>query len=182
MEFLVDFWMPIVVSAVILFIASSLIHMALPIHKGEWKALPDEDRLLDAVRGVPSGHYMFPFCEVKDMKSPQVMEKIKNSPNGTIVIFGRPTQFARNLMLTFIFFLVVGVFVAYVGAHSLSPEDTYLAKFRIIGTVATASHVLGWIPNLIWFGGSSRMFWSYLFDGVVYGLLTAGTFGWLWPQ
>jgi hypothetical protein len=85
----------------------------------------------------------------------------------------------RNLILTLLFYMVVGVFVAYIAHHTVSVEAPYLETFRITGTVAFAAHGLGWIPFMIWFGGKG--FWTNLFDSIVYAGLTAGTFGWLWP-
>ena len=57
-------WLPILLSAVIVFIVSALIHMALPIHKSDYRKLPDEERVLDALRSAgvtPGRRYHFPF-------------------------------------------------------------------------------------------------------------------------
>src|SRR5438874_5028009 len=82
-------WLPILLSAVIVFVASSVIHMVLPIHKSDYRKLPDEDRVMDALRSVgvtPGRAYMFPFCTPKDMKSPAVVEKFKRGPVGLLTI------------------------------------------------------------------------------------------------
>ncbi len=76
-------WLPILLSAVIVFVASSIIHMALPIHKSDYRKLPEEDRVLDAIRsaGVTPGRaYHFPYTTHKEMKSPEAVERFKRGP------------------------------------------------------------------------------------------------------
>jgi hypothetical protein len=184
MEFLQHLWTAIVVSAVIIWIASFLLHMVLPHHKGEYKGLPDEEKFYEAIRGVPAGMYMFPWCtSMAEMKTPEFVAKQKRGPNGYVAIWSGPINFGRNLALTMLFFLVVGVFVAYLSWHALGPgPHEYMHVFRIAGTAAFMAHGLGWMPNMIWYGGSAKSFWAYLFDSLVYALLTAGTFSWLWPK
>lgn len=182
MEFLSDLWLPIVVSAAFVWVASAIIHMVLPIHKGEWKGLPDENRVTTALEGVPAGQYMFPFGSMADMKNPEFVARQKKGPNGTLVLWNGPANIGQSMLLMLIFDLVVGVFVAYVAWHALPKGTPYLQVFRICGAAAFMAHGLGWIPNMIWFGRSARSFWSYLFDSIVYAGLTAGTFGWLWPK
>ncbi len=72
-------WLPILLSAVIVFVASSIIHMVLPYHRSEYHQLPDEDNLLSTLRaaGLKRGFYNFPFCTHKDMKSPRRARKIQ---------------------------------------------------------------------------------------------------------
>ena len=183
MDFVQQLWMPIVVSAVFVFVASFIIHMVLPIHKGEWTGLPDEAKVMGALEGTPPGQYMFPWCSMSEMKSPEYQEKLKKGPCGQMTVHGAPWNMGRNLLLMILFDLVVGIFVAYVAWHSMGAgPHQYLHLFRICGAAAFMAHGLGWMPNMIWFGGKSRCFWTYLFDSLVYALLTAGTFGWLWPK
>ena len=70
-------WLPIVLSAVIVFIASSVMHMLLPYHRGDYKQLPDEEKTLSALRaaGLKRGLYIFPHGTHKDMNSPAMIEK-----------------------------------------------------------------------------------------------------------
>jgi len=46
-------WLPILLSAVIVFVASSIIHMLLPIHKSDYRKLPDEEKVMDATPFAP---------------------------------------------------------------------------------------------------------------------------------
>lgn len=181
MKFLSAQWLAIVFSAVLVFFASFITHMVLPLHKSEFKKLPDEDGLMDAIRPVSPELYMYPCpSNAKDMNSPEFLEKVKKGPNGVLVIWPKPTNMGQNLMLTFVFYLVVGVFVAYLGSHSIPAESTYMFRFRICGTVAFAAHGLGWMSFFIWY--RYGRFWPNFIDSVIYALVTAGAFAWLWAK
>ena len=179
MEFLSDLWLPIVVSAAIVWVASAIMHMVMPHHKSEHAGVQDEGRLNDALAGLAPGMYVFPFGTMADMKKPEFVEKMKKGPNGVLTIWPGPVNMGRNLVLMLVFYLVVGVFVAYVGSHTIVAGAEYLAIFRVAGAMAFMAHGLGWIPHMVWYQGKG--FWAYTFDALVYALLTAGTFGWLWP-
>jgi hypothetical protein len=179
MEFLSEMWMPIVVSAVFVWIASSIIHMVLPHHKKEFAGLPDEETLNTALEGVKPGQYMFPWAaDMEEMKDPAYIEKQKKGPCGVLTVWPGPANFGRNLGMMLAFYLVVGAIVAYVVHHSGVNADTpYMTMFRIAGTTAFMAHGLGWMPGMVWFG--QKGFWTYTFDALVYALVTAGVFGWL---
>ena len=178
-------WMPIVLSAVIVFIASSIIHMVLPYHRSDYKQLPDEDKVLAAMRaaGLTRGVYMFPHCTHKDMKSPEVLEKQKQGPIGSITVFPTgPVNMPKYLATWFVYCLVVGVFTAYLTGHTVAQGTPYLAVFRVAGTTAFMAYGVGQLSNGIWAGQPWSTVIKHVFDGLVFGLLTAGTFGWLWPR
>lgn len=181
MDFLQALWIPIVVSAAFVFIYSSIAHMVLPFHKGDYSRLPDEAKVTAALEGVPPGQYMIPYCDMATMKTPEMQERMKTGPLGTIRLTG-PFSFGRNLGLMFLFNLLVSVFVGYQAWHFLEPGEHYLHVFRMAGVSAVMAYTFGWMPGMIWYGTNRPAFWAYLFDGIVYGLVTAGTFGWLWPK
>ena len=81
-------WLPILLSAIIVFVASSIMHILLPYHRSDYQRLPDEDKLLVALRsaGLKRGLYIFPFCTHKEMKSPVVIEKYKQGPVGMMTV------------------------------------------------------------------------------------------------
>ena len=178
-------WLPIVLSAVIVFVASSIIHMVLPYHKGDYLQLPDEDKVLAALRatGLKRGLYVFPFSTHKDMKLPATQEKYQQGPVGmmTILPVGPPAM-PQYLIKWFVYCLLIGVFVAYLAAHTVASGTHYLSVFRVVGTAAFLAYGLGTLSNGIWKGQPWSMVLKESFDGLVYGLLTAGTFGWLWPR
>lgn len=182
---IVALWVPIVLSAVIVFIASSIMHVVLKYHQSDCKRLPDEDKLLAAIRGAnpDPGLYMMPYCEHGDMKSSAIQEKIKQGPVGMIVL--RPSgniPMGKLMGMWFGFCLVVAFFTAYLTAHTVAPGANYLVVFRVAGTAAFMAYGLGNIVNSIWKGMPWGMTIKEVVDGLVYGLLTAGTFGWLWPR
>lgn len=178
-------WLPIVLGAVIVFIASSIMHMALKYHQGDYRKLPDEDKLLPALRaaGLTRGLYLFPYCKHQEMKSPEMAEKWKQGPNGILTIMptGMP-QMPKFLGQWFGYCLVINFFVAYLAAHTLAPGTHYLGVFRVVGTAAFLGFGLGNLSNGIWKGQPWSMVIKEVVDGLIYGLLVAGTFGWLWPK
>jgi hypothetical protein len=182
---LVALWLPIVLSAVIVFIASSIVHMVLPYHKSDYSQLPDEDKLLSAIRpaNLKPALYVFPYCTHKDMKSPAIQEKYKQGPVGFITIMpSGPPAMPKFLVQWFAYCLLVGFFVAYLAAHTIAPGVQYLAVFRVVGTAAFLAYGLGLLSNGIWKGQRWGSTLKEVIDGLVYALLTAGTFGWLWPR
>ncbi len=179
-------WLPILLSSVMVFVASSIIHMATPLHKGDYRKVPDEDKLMDALRpmAIPPGDYMVPRpSSMKDMKSPEFAEKMKKGPVMMLTVFpsGKPGM-GRNLALWFLYTIVVGIFAAYVAGRALPPGAHYLRVFRFAGTAAFLSYSVALWQLSIWY----RRAWSTTIkmtvDGLIYALLTAGTFGWLWPR
>ncbi|MFQ5511583.1 MAG: hypothetical protein ACE5EO_07010 [Candidatus Krumholzibacteriia bacterium] len=185
MEFLSDLWLPILLSSVFVFVASSIMHMALPFHKRDYKKLPDEADVLDAMRthGVAPGHYMFPCAgSMKDSCTPEMIEKYEKGPCGfmTVVPTGRPAM-GKSLVQWFLYSLLVSVLAAYVARVGRGPGADYLEVFRVTGTAAILGYAVGSLQDSIWKGQSWGITLKFIFDGVLYGLLTAGTFGWLWP-
>ena len=178
-------WIPIVLAAVIVFVASSIIHMVLPYHRSDYQKLSDEDKLMAALRGagLKRGLYMFPFCSHKEMKSPAAIEKFKQGPVGMLTIFpSGPPAMPKFLAMWFVYCLIIGFFVAYLTGRTVAPRTEYLAVFRVAGTAAFLAYGLGHLSNGIWKGQPWSVVIKEVIDGLVFGLLTAGTFGWLWPR
>ena len=178
-------WLPIVLSAVVVFVASSIMHMLLPYHRSDYRQLPDEDKLLAVLRGagLKQGLYHFPYCTHKDMKSPAAMEKFKQGPVGMLTLLpSGPPAMPKFLGMWFAYCLIIGFFVAYLTGRTVEPGAQYLAVFRVAGTAAFLAYSLGNLSNGIWKGQPWGVTLKEAMDGLVYGLLTAGTFGWLWPR
>jgi hypothetical protein len=178
-------WLPILLSTVVVFVASSIMHMVLPYHRGDYKQLPDEDKVLAALRaaGVKRGVYMFPFCTHKEMKSPAMVEKQKQGPVGTLTAFPTgPVNMPKYLVMWFAYCLIIGFFTAYLVGRTVPSGTHYLAVFRVAGTAAFMAYGVGQLSNGIWAGQPWGITVKHVIDGLVYGLLTAGTFGWLWPR
>lgn len=179
-------WLPILLSSVIVFVASSIIHMATPWHKGDYPKMPNEDKVMDALRpfAVPPGDYMVPRpASMQDMKSPEFVDKMKKGPVLMLTVFPNgPGNMGRNLGMWFLYSIVVGIFAAYVAGRALPPGAHYLRVFRFAGVAAFLSYSVALWQMSIWY----RRAWSITIkatvDGLIYALLTAGTFGWLWPR
>ena len=178
-------WLPILLSAVIVFVASSVMHMMLKYHRSDYSKLPDEEKTMGALRSsnLTPGLYVFPFCEMKEMKSEASAEKYKRGPVGfmTIVPNGPPAM-PKFLVQWFLYSVLVSFFVAYLTGHTVSAGTDYLAVFRVAGTAAFMAYGLAHLSNGIWKGQRWGATMKEVMDGLVYGLLTAGTFGWLWPR
>jgi hypothetical protein len=182
---LTSLWLPIILAAVIVFIASSILHMVLPYHRSDYSKLPDEDNLLANLRGanLKRGLYVFPFCTPKEMKSPAAKEKYNQGPVGMMTIFASgPVNMPKYLVEWFAFCLVIGFFTAYLTGRTVLPGAHYLHVFRVAGTAAFLAYGLGNLSNSIWRGHPWSVTLKEIFDGLIYALLTAGTFGWLWPH
>ena len=177
-------WLAIVLSAILVWIASALVWMVRPHHKSEFKGLPDEDsaRKVLGPQNLTPGQYNIPHCKSwDDMKQPEARQRFEEGPVAflTVVPNGTPAM-ARNMVLSFIFYLLVGTAVAYVASRSLASSDDYLSVFRLTGTVAWLAYGAALIPDAIWFGRPWNTVAKHVIDAFVYGLLTAGVFAWLW--
>ncbi len=179
-------WLPILVSGVIVFVASSIIHMALTYHRSDCDPIATEEQLLDSMRklGVPPGDYYLPYAgSMAVMKSPEFKAKLDRGPLVVMTVLkGKGTPMGQRLFQWFVFILVVSLFAGYVASRTLGPGTPYRTVFRIVGTVAFAGYALGLWPNSIWWSKKWSTTIKGTFDGLVYALLTAGVFGWLWPR
>lgn len=179
-------WIPIVLSAVIVFVVSSIIHMVLTYHRSDFQKLVEEDEVMAALRSfnIPPGDYIMPHAgSMQAMKEPAFVERMKTGPVAWMTFMpAGQTSIGSSLILWFLYSILVSIIAAYVGAHALPRGASYLAVFRIVGCVAFTGYAIALIQNSIW----AKRKWSttlkQLFDGLVYGLLTAGVFGWLWPR
>lgn len=186
MEFLSVFWLPTLLSAVFVFVVSSVIHMALPIHKGDYKKLPNEDKLLDAMRtqSVAPGHYMFPYAgSMKEMGNPEMVAKMKSGPVGFATIMpSGGCNIGKSLIQWFLFSLFIGVLIAYVADLTLPTGTNLGLVFRITSVLGTMCYAVGCVPDSIWKGMSWSVTLKFVFDGLLYGLATGAAFTWFWPK
>jgi hypothetical protein len=183
---LVSLAIPILVSAVIVFVASSIIHMVLPYHRSDVRRLAKEDDLLDALRrlDIPPGDYAAPHAGGPEgMKSPQFVEKMRKGPLVLLTIApGEEPSMATSLVLWFLYTALVSLLTAYVAGRALGPGTPYLGVFRLVGAVAFMGYSLALLQQSIWYRKNWAATLKSMVDGLIYGLLTAGTFGWLWPR
>ena len=178
--------LPILVSAVLVFIVSAIIHMVLKYHNKDYTSLPNEDAVRAAIRaGNPKpAQYIVPYCsDMKDMEKPEMKQKYVEGPIAVINLMpsGAP-KMGKSLTQWFIFILIVSFFIAYVAAHTIQQGAEYLQVFRVVGAVGFLAYSAGQFPESIWMGKPWAVSIKNAIDGLVYGCVTAGTFGWLWPR
>jgi len=178
--------LPILLSAIVVFIASSVIHMASPWHKSDYPAMPRQDEVMAALRpfGTPPGDYMVPrAASMEEMKSPEFAAKMAEGPSLIVtVVPSGPFSMTRNLTMWFAYVLVVGIFAAYIAGRALPAGAAYLEVFRFAGATAFIGYTAALWQMSIWYRRSWGTTVKATMDGLIYALLTAGIFGWLWPQ
>jgi hypothetical protein len=179
-------WLPILLSSVIVFVVSSVIHMVLPWHKSDYPKIPNEERFVDALRplAVPPGDYMVPRpSSTQEMRSPEFAEKMKRGPVMVLTVMPNgPFAMGKNLVLWFLYSPVVGFLAAYVAGTALPAGTPYLRVFQFVGVTAFIGYSVALWQMSIWYRRAWRLTIKATVDGLIYALLTAGIFGWLWPQ
>lgn len=177
--------LPILLSAVAVFILSSIIHMVFGYHANDYKELPAEKAVLDDLRkhNIPPGDYHFPRPKnMKDMGSQEFLEKMKQGPVGVMTIMQRNSPgMTKELVMWFIYSIIVGIFAAYVAGRALPVGAHYLSVFRFAGVTAFVGYGLALMQNSIWYHRNWSATLKSMFDGLIYALFTGGIFGWLWP-
>ncbi|HUF11134.1 MAG TPA: hypothetical protein VMO47_17565 [Rhodothermales bacterium] len=178
-------WLPILLSAVIVFVASSIIHMVLKYHNSDFKRVPSQDGVMDALRpfNLPPGQYMLPHADTQaERTSTEFVDKMNKGPVALLTVLpnGVPNM-ATLLVQWFAFCVVVSIFAAYIASRAVDPGDDYLAVFRFAGCTAFVGYGLAEIPNSIWYKRPWSVTAKSVVDALIYGLLTGGVFGWLWP-
>ena len=183
---IVALWLPIILAGVLVFVASSVVHMVLPYHRNDYRRIPDEDAAMAALRplAIPAGDYMMPYAGTADaMRSDAFRTKVAQGPVASFTILppNAMANMGSQLVQWFAYTLLVGVLAAYVAGRTLPPGAPYLEVFRLTGTTAFACYAMALPQQSIWYFKSWGATLRSMFDGLIYALLTAGMFGWLWP-
>lgn len=189
MHFLIDLWMPIVLSAVVVFVASSVIWMMTPLHKGDYQVPPDEAEIQGAVtkHGFKPGMYVMPWCKGGHggMKDPEYLARVEKGPWVMVLVSGSRPSMGRCLGLWFASQVVIAVVVAYTAAAALPMRAggaAYLKVFQVVGSMALLAQAGMAAHDTIWKCLGWRHTIVKVVDGVVYALLTAGVFAAMWPR
>lgn len=182
---LLQLWLPIILGTGLAWIASGLIHMLIKYHNSDYQQLSNETEVMSAVQsGSPNlGIHSFPYCsDMSEMGKPEVQEKFSRGPVGLLIVFPNGMPKMGKLMAQQISFFLFGcIFIAYSATLVLGPGAEYMVVFRFVLTVGFLT--FGWavIPLSIWFGHPWSTTAKYLLDALIYGLVVAGSFAWLWP-
>jgi len=184
---IVSLWMPVLAAAVLVFAASSVIHMLLGYHRNDYRAIPQEDQIQLALSpfDIPPGDYMLPCAgSMDEMNAPEFKAKVERGPVALMTVMEPASVYNMGPQLAqwFVYLVMVGVVTAYVAGRTVGPGAEYLTVFRLTGTVAFACYAMSLPQGSIWYKRSWGSTARSMFDGLVYALLTAGAFGWLWPE
>ena len=179
-------WLAILLSAFLVFIVSSILHMVLPWHRKDWIGVPNEDEVRDAMRKleIPPGDYMLPHHgSAKGMNDPEFLARFDEGPVALMTVLpNKRLSMTGPLAQWFVYCLIVGLFAAYIAGSALGPGAHYLSVFRFVGCVAFVGYGMALLQNSIWYKRKWSTTLKSVIDALVYGLVTAGVFGWLWPN
>jgi len=179
-------WLPILLSAVLVFVASSIMHMVFKYHRVDYWRLPDEEaaRAVLGKQDLRPGQYVVPHSrDMKEMQQPDMIRKFEEGPVAFVTVLPKgAVRMGKALTLWFLFSVGISVFVAYLSGRVLPAGTEYLQVFRIAGTTAWLGYAGAVVWAAIWKGVPWGSVAKDSFDGLVYALLTAGAFGALWPR
>jgi hypothetical protein len=182
---LVALWLPILLSAVAVFVVSSIIHMALPWHKSDYPQLPNEAKVLDALRpfAIAPGEYFMPKpASSADMRTPAFQEKMKQGPVVIMTVLPNgPGSMGTRLVTWLVYCVVVGAFAAYVAHRTLSPGAMFNQVACVTGVVSFVGYGVGIWQQSIWYSRPWMTTFKLTVDAVVYAAVTGAMFGWRWP-
>jgi len=178
-------WLPILLSGVFVFVASAILQMFVGHHWDDMRAVPQQQSLLDTLRSLalPTGDYMVPKPASRAAaRDPAFMEQLNKGPVARLQVLPGGMNMGKSLSQWFVYVLVVSACCAYIASRELQPGAQYLPVFRLTGFAAFAAYALALPQASIWYGRGWRMTTLTMIDGLVYAMLTGGTFGWLWPH
>jgi hypothetical protein len=182
---LLSLWLPILLGAVLVFVVSSIIHTVLKYHESDYRQVPNEEGVRNALRplNIPPGDYVVPKpMSAKDMKTSEYQAKVTEGPVVFMTVFpNAPFMMGKQLVAWFVYSIVVSVFAGYLASRTVGPSAEYLQVFRVTGTVAFAGYGLALLQRSIWYGQAWGTTMKSVFDALIYACVTAGAFGWLWP-
>lgn len=178
-----ELWLPIIVAAVVVCVASALVWTVLPWHRYDFARTPDEAALRAALKDAKPGSYVLPYCAVAtELRSEEVQRRFTDGPRAylTVVPNGLP-RVGGQLLASFAFCVGVSALCAYVAALGLPAGAAYLDVFRMTAATAFLGYGAACLQDSIWFGRPWSISLKNLADAMIYGLLTGGVFGWLYP-
>jgi hypothetical protein len=176
-------WLPILISAVLVFIASNILWMALPFwHYRDYGRLASETTLLDALSSEKTGQYIAPCVDWKKMTAEE-REAMGRRPSAYLLV-RNPSKFSLgpSLLLYFLYGLAIVIIVACLTARTHGAGTEYLDVFCFAGTAAFLGFGFRSVSDSIWYGKPWKVAFKEMIDGLIYAGLIGGTFGWLWPR
>ncbi len=183
MALLAALLLPIVLSAVAVWIASAVGWMFVGHHANDTQTLPNEPATLDTLRScnIPPGQYSFPFMRHNEGNTPEGREKWIKGPAGMLTVFSMPNM-GKNMGLSFLIYLVVSFLIAYVAGEVLPRGSSFGKVMQVVGTMGILSYCFAFLPCGVWFQMPKRAMLTNFIDGVVFGLITGAVFAAMWPK
>jgi hypothetical protein len=181
-----DLLLPSLVSAVLVFIASSVVHMVLKLHNRDYKKLANEDdvRAVITKGAAKPGQYVIPHClDSKEMASPEMVKKHAEGPNAVVYI--GPTgavKLGPFLGKWFAYSFVIALLAGHVAGAALGAGAPHAKVFHTVGLAAWLAYAWQSPSDSIWKMKPWAVTLRGMFDGLIYAALTAGAFVWLWPE
>lgn len=184
--FATPLWIALLASAVLVFVASSVIHMVLKWHNSDFHKLPNEDEVRSVIRaGNPApGLYTTPYCsDMKQFSEPELQKKFTDGPVGHLTLRapGMP-RMGPSLVQWFLFCLATSAFAAYLASKTLSGDATFGQVLRVTGLVSFLTYFGGSVQAGIWMGKPWGAVAKDFLDSLIYSAITGSVFAWLWPR
>ncbi len=178
-------WLPILVSAVAVFIASSLVHMVFKWHNSDYRALPNEDDAAAVLRAgnLSPGMYHMPHCvDMKDLQREDVKARFRAGPIALITVLpnGEP-KMGTSLRNWFILNVVVSVIAGAITVQSLGLEVDHGRAGHLAGLIAFLTYGGACVQQSVWMGKPWLSTFKDLLDAFIYGTVVALSFMFLWP-
>lgn len=177
--------LPAGVAAVLAWIASILVHLVLKYHNSDYNQLENEldvASALGATKPAPN-IYNLPFCtDMKALEDDGMKRRFEDGPVALITVLpnGLPPM-GKLIGLQVAYFLIGALLIGYCVSLALAPGAPYMQVFRVTSAVAFLAYGWAVIPFAIWYGHPWSVTAKYLLDALIYGLVTAGAYAWLWP-
>lgn len=177
-------WLPIIASAVAVFVVSALLHMLFTYHNSDYRKFSNEDEVRAAINkgGATAGQYILPYAMGAEFKDPAVQQKMKEGPTG-FVLLRKPSgpEMGPALGQWFVLTLVIAFLVGYVAALAMAPGEDHMAVFRVVSLIAFLAYAGSQAQEAIWRAVPWAAVIKTIMDGLVFALVTGGVFALMWP-
>ena len=180
---LTSLWLPILLSGIAVFFVSSLIWAVIQYHNSDWQKTSDEEATRNALSGLGVGQYAVPYAADNAAKADESWQaKYKEGPVAMITVMEHgDLGMGKQLTRWFVYCIFISLLVAYIAGVTLAAGADYMKVFQVTSTTTILAHGGGAGMNMIWFGATPGRTVKDVLDAVIYGLVTAGFFSWLWP-
>lgn len=185
MSAIAQLWMPILITAVLIFVTSSLIHMVFKWHNSDYLPLANEDDVRAAIRArsPPPGQYMMPHCvDMKEMGGETMLKKFAEGPVAFLTVRKNgPPAMGPTFAMWFAFTVVVAACAGWLAMSAFAGKANASAAGQMVGFISFLAYGGGSVPLGIWMGKPWSSVAKDLLDALIYGVISGVVFMWLWP-